>query len=767
MVFKKLSIAGFIVVVLYANVSRAQNNPDLILPVRGFAIAAPSPSYVDSFVLFIENELAPRKVNVLILRVDYNYQYKTHPELRDSIALSESDIKKIVSSCRVHAIRIIPQINLLGHQSWANHTGRLLSAYPAFDETPEVQIPEKYQWPNSDNLYCKSYCPLHPDVHKVVFDVVDELCNVFEATAFHAGMDEVFYIGSDKCPRCKGQNKAKLLADEVTRVRDHLAASNRELWIWGDRLIDGAATGIGMWEGSMNETFPAIGMIPKDVMICDWHYERADKTAPYFAMNGFNVATCPWRSPSLAVQQLNDMISFRQNATNNMKLRFRGIIQTVWSRPQVFIDGFYQHTTDPQTGDNTPWNCFRQLFDAIDAIPAQKTTSGYKEDFNFFWSQLNDEYCYFNKKQTNWQKVKEIYEPLVDRVTTREQFIAVMEKVLYEIYDHHAILNTNIGTSQRLVPSGTDMWAEYVNGKPVITEIRPGFGASSFGITAGMEIVAINDQPVDNAVNAFLPKSLKGDDIEARNFTLRLLLAGNHVQPRKLSLQYKGSTNDYYPDKNGFAMDKLKYPSMAESKKIGTVGYIKINDCLYNDALIRVFDSIMATMDKTTGLILDLRETPGGGNTQVARAILGWFTNKEKFYQKHEYFFEEKSNGIKRSWEEIVSPRNDKYYGKPLVILCDHWTGSIAEGITVGFDALNRPQTAIIGTALAGLNGAVYSYEMPFSKIHFSFPAERLYHINGLAREKYLPKILVDVTKPSSFPDPFIDRALAYFKTLH
>src|SRR5688572_10310715 len=110
----------------------AQNTLDSILPVRGFAIAAPPVAYVDSFVTFIEKELAPRHVNTLILRVDFNYQYKSHPELRDSIALSTADVKKIVNSCRNNRIRIVPQINLLGHQSWANRTGNLLLKYPEF-----------------------------------------------------------------------------------------------------------------------------------------------------------------------------------------------------------------------------------------------------------------------------------------------------------------------------------------------------------------------------------------------------------------------------------------------------------------------------------------------------------------------------------------------------------------------------------------------------------------------------------------------------------
>ena len=68
--------------------------------------------------------------------------------------------------------------------------------------------------------------------------------------------------------------------------------------------------------------------------------------------------------------------------------------------------------------------------------------------------------------------------------------------MLNEIYDHHAILNTNTDSSRRLVPSRTDIWAEFINGKPVITEVRKDFGAERSGITAGMEVIAVNDIPV-------------------------------------------------------------------------------------------------------------------------------------------------------------------------------------------------------------------------------------------------------------------------------
>jgi len=335
-------------------------------PLRGFCIEAPGNADVDRFIKFINEELAPRKINTLILRVDFNYEFTTHPELRAQDALTKANVSKLVDACAKNSIQIIPQINLLGHQSWAGSIGSLLRVYPQLDETPHVKMPEKYEWPNADGLYCKSYCPLHPDVHKVVFDIVDEVCEAFKSTAFHAGMDEVFYIGDDKCPRCGGRDKAELFAGEVRTIRDHLHARGRKLWIWGDRLIDGKTTGMGMWEASFNNTHRAIDMIPKDVMICDWHYERPDKTAVYFAMKGFKVATCPWQNPAVALQQSIDMTTFRRDATEEMKENYQGIVQTVWSGASNFLDGFYggKNAQAPR-GDsvsNTAWDCFRVVF---------------------------------------------------------------------------------------------------------------------------------------------------------------------------------------------------------------------------------------------------------------------------------------------------------------------------------------------------------------------------------------------------------------------
>jgi len=141
---KKTGFFVLLFLLITTSTLHAQSSLDSLLPIRGFCIGAPSVKDVDRFVKFIDEELAPRKVNTLILRVDYNYQYKSHPELADSGALSKDDVDKIVAACKKDNINLIPQVNLLGHQSWASQTNKLLTVYPQFDETPNVKMPEHY-----------------------------------------------------------------------------------------------------------------------------------------------------------------------------------------------------------------------------------------------------------------------------------------------------------------------------------------------------------------------------------------------------------------------------------------------------------------------------------------------------------------------------------------------------------------------------------------------------------------------------------------------
>lgn len=218
--------------------------------------------------------LAKRGVNLLIAEVDYFYGYASHPELQMENPVKKETVKALVAACRAHGIRLVPEFQSLGHQSWAEKTFPLLVKYPQLDESPGKYAGNKGTDPWGNEFYCRSWCPLHPDLQPIINDLYDELIDVFEADALHVGMDEVFIIADADCPRCAGKPTGELFAQAVNDAYDHIVRKRgKEMMMWADRLLDGKATGYGEWEASMNGTNTAIDGIPKDIILCDWHYE--------------------------------------------------------------------------------------------------------------------------------------------------------------------------------------------------------------------------------------------------------------------------------------------------------------------------------------------------------------------------------------------------------------------------------------------------------------------------------------------------------------
>lgn len=236
--------------------------------------------------------LAKQGINVIILEVDYNFAFKSHPELRRGTnPITREGAKRFADVCKKFGIRLIPEFQSLGHQSWKAETFPLLTVYPKFDLTPGA-------FPNNDTIYCREWDPLNPDVWPIVFKLMDELIDAFQADAIHVGMDEVFLLGSEKSPSTKGKDPGVLFADAVKKIHQHLVRKRKvEMLMWGDRLIDGKKYDLGEWEAATNGTATAVDMIPKDIIICPWHYEpRADyPSIPMFIQKGFRVLPAGWK----------------------------------------------------------------------------------------------------------------------------------------------------------------------------------------------------------------------------------------------------------------------------------------------------------------------------------------------------------------------------------------------------------------------------------------------------------------------------------------
>ena len=95
-------------------------------------------------------------------------------------------------------------------------------------------------------------------------------------------------------------------------------------------------------------------------------------------------------------------------------------------------------------------------------------------------------------------------------------------------------------------------------------------------------------------------------------------------------------------------------------------------------------------------------------------------------------------------------------YKEPVVVLVNRWTGSMGEGIAIGFDGMKRAK--IVGTKMGKLAGGMWSFTLPNTKIRYSLPAEKIFHISGLPREDFVPGVLVKMD--NSKGDKILERGI-------
>ena len=297
---------------------------------KGIVLTAPLTEEIDDVIRLIDEYLAPCGFNMIILQVRYRYQFKRHPEVWGYDPLSLSDVKKLLAVCKKNNIKLVPKMNLIGHQSGIHNeptdgilhghnkissdiSDGLLRAYPDFDE----------QYGESEILYARSICLSSKGARMIICELIEELMNAFEADSIHIGCDEGFNLGI--CSECVKAPKAELIANWINSINDFVKSRGGKVLIWGDRLISTDETGYNEWEASSMGTERARELLSKDIVVCDWHYnlEKSYCSVDIFGKSGFEILVCPWHNRAGAEAFIN-------YAKGHDKGHIKGLLMTTW-----------------------------------------------------------------------------------------------------------------------------------------------------------------------------------------------------------------------------------------------------------------------------------------------------------------------------------------------------------------------------------------------------------------------------------------------------
>jgi carboxyl-terminal processing protease len=381
-------------------------------------------------------------------------------------------------------------------------------------------------------------------------------------------------------------------------------------------------------------------------------------------------------------------------------------------------------------------------------------------DMAWLIDKIAARYAYLPDRHIDLARLRKLYTAEAGAVCEPHAFLGVLERMLAELHDHHIEPTVNNAASPQLVPTGAEAWASFQGGRAMIEAVRPGSSLAEAGVRAGDEVIGINGLATAEAVAAHAPRALSAPDPEADDYTLRVLLAGTHSARRVFAIR-DAAGKEHAIDLPPHRRD-ADGPPLILRRIDAEIACIRIENSLGDAALVTAFDQALEQIRDVRGLILDLRNTPSGGNTDVAEPILGRFIKGRPGYQR---VFDPGPGRTfpKDSTVRWVRERGPFRVTANLVVLCDRWTGSMGEGMTIGFDGMGRAE--IVGTRMAGLCGATGGFTLPGSAIRVNFPTERLYHLDGTPREKFAPRILVDLAGARG-ADPILARGIETLRAM-
>jgi len=370
------------------------------------------------------------------------------------------------------------------------------------------------------------------------------------------------------------------------------------------------------------------------------------------------------------------------------------------------------------------------------AAPANAQTpsvipDGYRADALAIEGLINAQYAYLDRFAGGAMPTSEVLQAEAAAVHDSDSLLLYAQHVLTALADHHAITGSSFSDSRALVPSYSDLWIEPEGGQWRITAVRTGSPADAAGVRVGETLDAVGGISTTEAVRTFWAEIGLEAGGDRDGHAARILAAGRRDRERDLTVSGRRlSLPNLYA-----VRDAERPPVTVEETPEGRV--IRFNDSLGDGGTVEAFDTAMAQARPGQTVVLDLTDTASGGNTVVARAIMGWFVGEARPYQIHNLPAEERETGVPRQWVEQVLPRPGRRFEGPVVVRVGRWTGSMGEGLAVGLDALGA---RVEGGPMAGLLGAIYDHRLPNSGLVLKLPTERLYAVDGTPRENFRPR---------------------------
>jgi hexosaminidase len=316
--------------------------------VRGVKLYMPGRGGIDFFKGFVDQMVFFRQ-NTLMLEIGGAMEYKRHPGInekwdeycafmseypgkaneiqgltgkwyKNSIHfengegswLTQDEVRDLAAYCAARGVEIIPEVPCTSHCDY------MLNYRPELAERP-------------DDPYPDTFCPSKPESYELLWDILDEVIEVFQPKIINIGHDEYYSIGV--CEVCKARDAAELLTEDITKIYEYLKGKGVRTMFWADKILNMTDNcGFGGAEIKMHKnwnlekefwgiipaTWQAVTKLPKDIVCLNWSwgYRGTDEV---YRDNGYQVIFGNFSG--------TEMLRYRERCAGNV----RGGIQSNWS----------------------------------------------------------------------------------------------------------------------------------------------------------------------------------------------------------------------------------------------------------------------------------------------------------------------------------------------------------------------------------------------------------------------------------------------------
>lgn len=162
------------------------------------------------------------------------------------------------------------------------------------------------------------YNPFTETSYQTLFSLYDEIIDSYKPSGILIGHDEIkgLLIYSKRT----GIPTHEILAEAVGRIHKGLSSRGVKTMMAGDMLLDinkwkNAGGGVHSNDSYHNSgaTHNAVDFLPKDIMIFDWHYRKAEKykTIKHFQDKGFTVFGGTWHDSQASCTMAQSLKEYR------------------------------------------------------------------------------------------------------------------------------------------------------------------------------------------------------------------------------------------------------------------------------------------------------------------------------------------------------------------------------------------------------------------------------------------------------------------------